>query len=236
MKTVIRFMAVAVGLMLTQYALAQTAPAGSTGICKDGTYTTSASKSGACHGHKGVQTWLAGDATAAAAAPAAKATKAAKAEPAVAAATGPAPAGATGLCKDGTYTTSASKSGACHGHKGVQTWMAAETAAPAKAAAPVAAAAAAAPAAKAAPAAAPMAATPATTPAAKAAPATHASAASMPQAAGGGPGMVWVNTASNVYHCPGSSYYGKTKTGAYMTEADAKAKGAHPDHNHPCTK
>jgi hypothetical protein len=63
-----------------------------------------------------------------------------------------------------------------------------------------------------------------------------ARAASMPQAPGGGPGMVWVNTASNVYHCPGSDFYGKTKAGAYMSEADAKAKGAHADHNHPCTK
>ncbi len=136
-----------------------------------------------------------------------------------------APAGSTGQCKDGTYTTASSKQGACRGHQGVKEWFAASTApAPAKSA-PAAPAAAPAPAASPAPAA-------ASAPAAK--PATHASTASMAQAPGGGPGMVWLNTSTNVYHCPGSSYYGKTKAGSYMSEADAKAKGAHADHNKPC--
>jgi hypothetical protein len=48
--------------------------------------------------------------------------------------------------------------------------------------------------------------------------------------------MVWLNTASNVYHCPGSTYYGKTKAGAYMTEDQAKAKGAHANGGKPCSK
>ena len=153
-----------------------------------------------------------------------------------------APAGATGICKDGTYSTAPSKSGACSGHKGVQTWYAA---APTKPAAPAAATAPAAPAKPAAPAAAPPAAAPvasapaaapapAPKPAATAAPATKP--ASMAQAPGGGPGLVWLNTSSKVYHCPGSTYYGKTKEGAYMTEADAKAKGGRPNDNKPCTK
>jgi hypothetical protein len=59
--------------------------------------------------------------------------------------------------------------------------------------------------------------------------------ASQAPAPGGGPGMVWVNTASKVYHCPSDRYYGKTKKGEYMTEADAKAKGNRPDHNKPCS-
>ncbi len=139
-----------------------------------------------------------------------------------------APAGSTGQCKDGTYTTAPSKQGACRGHQGVKEWFAASTttAAPATAAAPAKAAPA--PAAAAAPA-------PAATPA-PAKTTTHTSTASTTQAPGGGPGMVWLNTATNVYHCPGSQYYGKTKAGSYMSEADAKAKGAHADHNKPCAK
>jgi len=140
------------------------------------------------------------------------------------------PAGSTGLCKDGTYSTAASKQGACRGHQGVKEWYAA---APAAAAAAPAAAAPGPKAVQPAPATAPMTAS-APAPAAKSSP--SAKAAAMPQAAGGGPGLVWVNTSSNVYHCYGTDYYGKTKAGAYMSEADAKAKGAHPDHGKACTK
>jgi len=156
-----------------------------------------------------------------------------------------APAGANGICKDGTYSTAASKAGACRGHKGVQTWYAA---APAAAPAPTAAAAkpaampAPTPAATAAPA------RPAPTPAAAptaAAPATSATsgkklspaqaAAAKTAAPGGGPGLVWLNTGDNVYHCNGDTYYGKTKAGAYMSEADAKAKGGRAAAGKVCT-
>jgi hypothetical protein len=139
-----------------------------------------------------------------------------------------APAGSTGVCKDGTYTSAPSKKGACRGHQGVKTWLAADTAAPAKESKMSKAAAA--------PAAAPAAATAASPAAAPERPMKASPTTSMPQASGGGPGMVWVNSATNVYHCAGTKYYGKTKAGSYMTESEAKAKGAHPDHNHPCGK
>ncbi|MEX8493729.1 signal peptide protein [Sphaerotilus sp.] len=64
------------------------------------------------------------------------------------------------------------------------------------------------------------------TPAASTAtPAAPAKPAAAQPAAGGGAGKVWVN--GKVYHCEGTKYYGKTKKGEYMTEAEAKAKGAH---------
>lgn len=156
----------------------------------------------------------------------------------VAVAQGRAP-GSTGQCKDGTYTSAASKQGACRGHQGVKDWYVATTPADSKTSAvpPAPKPAAAAPT----PAAAPAPAAPAAAPAApkttaSSKPSPSSKAASMTQAAGGGPGLVWVNTDSNVYHCYGSTYYGKTKQGTYMSEADAKAKGAHADHGHACGK
>ena len=136
-----------------------------------------------------------------------------------------APAGSTGECKDGSYTTAASKRGACSGHGGVKEWY---TAAPAAKSTPAPAAAA--PAKSAAAPAAPAAAAPA----AAAAPPAKSAMAPAPPAAGGGPGQVWVNTATKVYHCPGDKYYGKTKAGQYMTEAAAKAAGNHADHGKTC--
>ena len=130
-----------------------------------------------------------------------------------------APAGSTGMCNDDTYSTAAAKKGACRGHKGVKDWYtdaaAAHTKKPTAAAEPAA-----------------PAPTPAAAPASAAAAKTSANTAT--PAPGGGAGQVWLNTASNVYHCEGTKWYGKTKAGAYMTEAEAKAKGAHADHGKAC--
>lgn len=38
-------------------------------------------------------------------------------------------------------------------------------------------------------------------------------------------GMVWVNTKTKVYHTADDRYYGTTKSGKFMTEADAQKAG-----------
>lgn len=131
------------------------------------------------------------------------------------------PANATGLCNDGTYYTGATKQGACRGHQGVKEWYGSPNSG-GKASDSTATSGTTSPSASTAPA--PSQSTPA---------ATSKPGAATP-APGGGADKVWLNTASNVYHCPGTKYYGTTKAGAYMTEAEAKAKGAHPDHGKPC--
>ena len=153
-----------------------------------------------------------------------------------------APAGTTGKCKDGSFPSAPAKSGACRGHKGVDTWYAAApakstamTAAPApKPAAAPAPTSAMKPASTPAPAAA-MTAAPAAKPASAPASKPSASKAAKTAAPGGGPGLVWLNTSSNVYHCYGSQNYGTTKAGKYLSEADAKAAGAHAAHGQGCS-
>ncbi|HKD68902.1 MAG TPA: helix-hairpin-helix domain-containing protein [Candidatus Binataceae bacterium] len=79
----------------------------------------------------------------------------------------------------------------------------------------------------------------AASPAASATPAHHRSrkAQSTAAASSGGesssttaqtppqPGMVWVNSKTKVYHVEGDRWYGKTKNGKWMTEADAVKAG-----------
>lgn len=141
--------------------------------------------------------------------------------PAVHAQQATAPTGSTGQCKDGTYTTNATKRGACSGHQGVKDWYNTPAVAPTTPAKPAAPAA-------------PLAAPASTATPHVAAPVTGV--ANSTPAPGGGPGLVWVNTSSKVYHCQGDKWYGNTKAGAYMSEADAKAKGFRGENGKDCTK
>jgi hypothetical protein len=132
------------------------------------------------------------------------------------------PAGSTGLCKDGTYYSGSTKQGACRGHQGVKQWWGgasaqskATPAAPATVPAPAS--------------------SPKPAPIAPAPSKPASNAVSSTPAPGGGAGKVWLNSSTNVYHCQGSKYYGTTKQGTYMTESEAKAKGAHPDHGKGCS-
>jgi hypothetical protein len=164
-----------------------------------------------------------------------------------------APAGVSGLCKDGTYDSSAKKAGACSGHKGVRDWWGKAPAATADAKAgdkvkpennaKVEASKSVAPKAAATAAAAGTAATGTIANSSPAKPASNAAPMAAKPAdtkvaanpvAGGGTDKVWVNEDTKVYHCPGGHWYGKTKNGKYMSEADAKAAGARPDRNKPC--
>lgn len=137
-----------------------------------------------------------------------------------------APAGTTVQCKDDSYASPDTKSGACRGHKGIKTWYG-KAAAPA---APVAAA----PAVETQSASvdktgvAPTTGTATRTPGAP-------DLTKMAAAPGGGAGKVWANDETKVYHCMGDRYYGKTKKGEYLSEADAKSKGMHASHNKTCT-
>ncbi|HLW52951.1 MAG TPA: hypothetical protein VKW06_08910 [Candidatus Angelobacter sp.] len=62
-----------------------------------------------------------------------------------------------------------------------------------------------------------------------------ATTATAPQADRGNPDVkVWVNTSSGVYHCPGTRWYGNTKHGEYMNQAEAQKKGYRPAYGKVC--
>jgi len=52
--------------------------------------------------------------------------------------------------------------------------------------------------------------------------------------AGNPDARVWVNLPTHVYHCPGDRWYGKTKHGEYMSQAEAQKKGNRPAYGRVC--
>ena len=189
------------------------APAGSNGLCKDGTYSSAASKAGACRGHQGVQTWFGPTMD--------------KAKPASAAKTAtPAASASTVTPSNGSPAAAKPSSAQVQAAKPAPAPVPATKPAPAIASKPAS--------------------TPAPVPAAASRPAPQAQAAQsqpapaaktprtptsqMQAAPGGGAGMVWVNSESKVYHCPGSRYYGKTKAGKYLSEPSREKRQTESAH------
>lgn len=54
------------------------------------------------------------------------------------------------------------------------------------------------------------------------------------QSAGSATVTVWVNTNSGVYHCPRTRWYGKTKSGQFMSQREAQSKGYRPAYGAVC--
>jgi hypothetical protein len=212
------------------------APADATGECKDGTYTTSASKEGACSSHGGVKKWTAKEdksssKSSGASTKAAKEDKPASAKSSKTAAAEK-PANATGECKDGTYTDAASKSGACSGHKGVKTWYGASSSGGSSKSSKESSKSSAGGSSSMGGSSSSMGGS--TSSMGSASPSKSTPKSTSASAAGGGNGKVWVNTDSKVYHCESDALYGKTKQGEYMTESQAKASGARPSRGKEC--
>ncbi len=206
MRTLLVSVAFGLGALLGQSVYAADAPAAAhTALCKDGTYFDGTTHKGACHGHQGVKEWLDGTAP--------KSDTTTKSDTAAA---------TTAPASDDKSSKKSKKK------KDTDTATAAAPATPATAAKPAVAATAATPAA------------PATTSAAATTSSTSTAhkpptpASQITQKPGGGAGLVWVNSDSKVYHCPGDEWYGKTKEGSYMSVAAAEKAGAHPSHGTAC--
>ncbi len=77
---------------------------------------------------------------------------------------------------------------------------------------------------------------PAGKPAAASKPSSPAAAAVAPAQPPPAKGMVWVNTETKVFHREGDRWYGNTKHGKYMTEADALKAGYRESKERPAKK
>lgn len=185
-------------------------PKDATGVCKDGTYTTSAKKSGACSGHQGVKTWYN--------------TVGGPMDPDI-------KSGGTSSSKSAKQTANSDSTVNPHG----DTTMSNARADAINKKSPNAVVATPSDNGKVIPG-------PAANGTANAASAGNtgknsgSSAVSRREAApGGGPNLVWLNSESNVYHCYGSAFYGKTKKGKYLPEQEAINGGGKPEGGKRCS-
>jgi len=189
------------GLALSLPSLAQQQPAGSTGVCKDGSYTSAENKRGACRGHGGVKDWYG------AGAKSEKGDASAKSEKTT-----------TNAKSEKTATSAKSETSAARADKNAMSTKSDKSAMTT-----------------------PAATMPAATPSASTSHTDKTASTSRPPkdmrseaAPGGGAGKVWLNTATNTYHCSSDQWYGKTKAGEYMSESQAKAKGGHAARGKAC--
>lgn len=199
------------------------APDGSTGQCKDGTYTSARTKSGACKGHKGVKTWFA--------------TVGGPTNPDIKGGTGTQSknakqtahsdavvnphndaAGVSGARADAINKKSGNAAVATPNDNGKKMPGPAANGTAGNSSTSAGAA------------------ENGNSGRNSAKGSSSRSVAGRSAAPGGGPGMVWLNTETKVYHCYGSRYYGTTKNGKYVSEKDAINMGAHADHGKSCSQ
>jgi len=159
-----------------------------------------------------------------------------------------APAGTTALCHDGSYLFDSSTKEACKKRGGVKARYSAADAGAKSASSdpprapgspnPVAAARSVAEGASAPP-------TPTNGPSRASVMAANASAeaarppaniaADQDPAPGGGTGLVWTSDGGKVYLCEGDKLYGRTTSGKYMSERDAKSRGLQSQSGKACS-
>lgn len=193
---------------------ARAAAAPVTGVCNDSTEIRTLNKQGACARHGGVNKWYGVQPVPShpVTLPAGSVGTPTFGRPTRAASA----SSATGLCGDGTETHAMSTRGACSRHGGVKQWYSSAGSLPTPQ-------------------------TPQTHPTQSRSPSypppvTQPSPYPTPRTAPvpAASGEVWVNAPTKVYHCPGDRWYGTTKNGAYMSEAQAQAQGMRPSRGKNC--